>query len=288
MSHTIQQAYNGTVLKLKALHTDAEARAMADRLFEHYFNLTPVQRVLSGKSQADEDEISLFEEAVIKLLNHVPLQYVLGSAYFMEMEFMVDSFVLIPRPETEELVSLIVKYNSAQTKDKNLQILDIGTGSGCIAVSLSHYLAGSLVTAVDISQEAIAIAKANAGKNSTIVNFVCADILDPRQWDALPQANIIVSNPPYVTYAEKKFMLPNVIDYEPHTALFVPDDDPLLFYRAIMMFSKSKLMNEGMLWLEMNEIFGEELRNMAINQGFIRANIIFDIRGKSRFLQCFK
>ncbi len=288
MIHTIQQLYSDTTLKLKALYADEEARAITDRLFEHYFNITPVQRVLSGKDHADEDKIHMLEEAVKMLLNHVPLQYVIGSAYFMDMDFSVNSSVLIPRPETEELVSLIVKNFSTAQNEYRLRILDIGTGSGCIAISLSRFLHGSTVTAVDISKEAIQVAKANADKNNAKVHFVCADILDPSQWDNLPQVDLIVSNPPYVTETEKNFMLPNVINYEPHIALFVPDDDPLRFYSAIIAFAKIKLSPGGSLWFEINEMFGEELRDMAINKGFREINIFFDIRGKSRFLHAIK
>lgn len=288
MIHTIQQVYSDTTLKLKALYAAEEARAITDRLFEHFFNITPVQRVLSAKTHAVEDKISLLEEAVKMVLNHVPLQYVIGSAYFMDMDFNVNSSVLIPRPETEELVSLIVNQFSAAHKDQNLRILDVGTGSGCIAISLSRFLHGSIVTAVDISEEAILVAKVNAGKNNAKVHFVCADILDPSQWDNLPQVDLIVSNPPYVTEAEKKFMLPNVINYEPHSALFVPDADPLRFYSAIIDFSKNNLNPGGSMWFEINEMFGEELRNMAKSNGFREINIFFDIRGKSRFLHAIK
>ena len=288
MIHTIQQKYRDTVLKLKVLYADEEARAITDRLFEHYFNLTPVQRILSAKTPAAEDIIPLFEEAVKKVLNHVPLQYVIGSEYFMDMDFAVNESVLIPRPETEELVSRIVTHFPTTQKDQNLRILDIGTGSGCIAISLSRFLHGSTVTAVDISKEAIQVAKANADKNNAKVHFVCADILDSSQWDTLPQFDIIVSNPPYVTEAEKKFMLPNVINYEPHNALFVPDDDPLKFYSAIFAFAKIKLSTGGSLWFEINEMFGEALSDMAKNKGFREINIFFDIRGKSRFLHAIK
>ena len=288
MNQTIQQVYSDTTLKLKALYSDEEARAITDRLFEHYFNITPVQRVLSAKTPAVEDIISLLEEALKRLLNHVPLQYVIGSAYFMDMDFTVNTSVLIPRPETEELVSMIVMHFTTAQKDQNLQILDIGTGSGCIAISLSRFLQGSTVTAVDISKEAIQVAKANADKNNAKVHFVCADILDPSQWDNLPQVDLIVSNPPYVTEAEKKFMLPNVINYEPHIALFVPDDDPLRFYSAIIAFAKMKLNPYGSLWFEINEKYGDELKELADNQGFNEVNIFFDIRGKSRFLHAIK
>jgi release factor glutamine methyltransferase len=288
MAHSIQNLYRNIVLKLKALNPDEEARAMADRLFEYYFNITPAQRIFSGTTPANQDKISLIEEAAGRLLNHVPLQYVLGTAYFMDMEFAVTPDVLIPRPETEELVSLIVKDLAKKKTTHKFRILDIGTGSGCIAISLKHFLPAAEVTAIDISNEALRLASANAVKNNVTVSFIHADIIDELQWESLPECDLIVSNPPYVTLSEKQFMQPNVLDYEPHTALFVPDDDPLIFYRTIIAFAEISLSEDGSLWFEINEQFGGELRNMALNQGFKEVNIIFDIRGKSRFLQCSK
>jgi len=288
MSFSIGEFYKSTVLKLKAQFSAEEACVMADRLFEHYFKLTPVQRVINRNSPADENLIHSIEEAVIRLLNHVPLQYILGFSWFMDMEFDVNSSVLIPRPETEELVIFILNQFSGRKVDLELSILDIGTGSGCIAIALKRNLPQSKVTAIDISQEAINVAAANAVKNSAGVSFILADILDQSQWGALPQSDVIVSNPPYVTHAEEPFMLSNVVDFEPHTALFVPDDDPLLFYRAIMAFAKTKLRPNGSLWFEINEKFGDELRDHAKNQGFREVNIIFDFHGKSRFLHAIK
>jgi release factor glutamine methyltransferase len=288
MPLTIQSLYTNSILKLKELYDHEESRAMTDQLFRHYFNLTPVQRVVSGKETAVNDLIQRVEESVNKLLNHVPLQYVLGKAWFMDLEFEVNPSVLIPRPETEELVNLLYKNFTTKNNVSPLQILDIGTGSGCIAVSLKHYLPASIVTAVDISADALQTAKSNALKNDAFVTFILADILDESQWYKFDQFDLIVSNPPYVTHAEKKFMQPNVLNYEPHTALFVADDDPLVFYRRIIEFANTKLSPGGSLWFEINEMFGNELHKMAIHQGFKETNIIFDIRGKSRFLQCFK
>jgi release factor glutamine methyltransferase len=288
MAQTIQSVYKSTSLKLKELYSEEGARAMTDQLFRHYFNLTPVQRALSGREIAGVDKIICVEESVNKLLNHVPLQYVLGIAYFMDLEFEVNPSVLIPRPETEELVSLVCKDFTTKNNVSPLQILDIGTGSGCIAVSLKHYLPTSVVTAMDISADALQTAKSNALKNETSVTFILVDILDESQWDNFGHFDLIVSNPPYVTHAEKKLVQPNVLNYEPHTALFVADDDPLVFYRRIIEFANTKLSPDGSLWFEINEMFGNELHNMAMNQGFKEVNIIFDIRGKSRFLQCFK
>ena len=265
-----------------------EARAISDRLFEHFFKLSPTRRMLAANTVPDHDHLVQLQEAVKKILDHVPLQYVTGQAYFMEMDFRVNPSVLIPRPETEEMVSRIIAQLKRNENHQQLRIIDIGTGSGCIAVSLKYNLPGSTVTAVDISEDALAVATANAGAYHTAIEFVQADILNEECWETLPGCEVIVSNPPYVTQSEKPLMLPNVLNYEPHTALFVPDHDPLLFYRAILRFAKCKLTNKGVLWFEINEIYGQELKNMAIDQGFSEVNIIFDFRGKSRFLQCYK
>ncbi len=287
MSYSINDFYKSIVLKLQALYSAEEAHAMADRLFEHYFQLTPTRRVLAADSPVNSAKMLLAEESVIKLLSNIPLQYVLGIAYFMEMEFVVNPSVLIPRPETEELVSLIVKQYSGWKSTHQLSILDIGTGSGCIPVALKRYIPGSIVSAIDISQEALEVATENAALNKVEINFSKTDILNHAQSKLLTEFDLIVSNPPYVTMAEKKYMQPNVFDNEPHTALFVPNDDPLVFYREIFILSKTKLLDGGSLWFEINEMYGIELRDMALHHGFKEANIFFDIRGKSRFLQCF-
>jgi release factor glutamine methyltransferase len=243
-----------------------------------------VKRVISGSNPVELTLGNALYNALKQLLNNIPLQYVLGKAYFMNMEFIVGSSVLIPRPETEELVNLIVKEHSILKPINNIKVLDIGTGSGCIAISLKHLILNSNVTAIDISEEALSVAKANSDKNNTEVDFFMADILDRNQWNFLPECDLIVSNPPYVTNHEKQFMNKNVLNYEPHTALFVSDDDPLIFYRLIMDFAKAKLSAGGSLWFEINEKFGEELKAMANRKGFSQSNIFSDIHGKSRFL----
>lgn len=288
MEHSLAHHYKNTVQQLKGLYVTEEAQAMADQLFSHFFNLSPVQRVISGKLPADQQKLTLLNNAIQKLLYHVPLQYVLGKAWFMDMEFDVNPSVLIPRPETEELVDLIVKYYSNKPVNNILEVMDIGTGSGCIAIALYSQLNNTRVTAIDISEEALNTASRNAAKNAAEINFIAADILDQTCWHLFPKYNLIVSNPPYVTFSEKSLMLPNVTDYEPHTALFVTDNDPLIFYKAIFLFAKSNLLEGGSLWFEINEMFGNELKTMAFDQGFSEVNIIFDIRGKSRFLQCLK
>jgi release factor glutamine methyltransferase len=170
------------------------------------------------------------------------------------------------------------------TTDSKLHLLDIGTGSGCIAISLKDNLHGSQVTGLDISKDALCIAKANAEKHKLDIVFIHADILDQNQWEQLPEYDVIISNPPYVTHAEKSYMLPNVINFEPHIALFVPDEDPLLYFRYILLFAKTRLRDGGTLWFEINEAYADELKQLSLDQGFKDVNIIFDIHGKSRFL----
>ena len=288
MSSSVNDLHKSIVRKLMVLYPLEEARAMADRLVEHYLHYSPSQRVINGATLVNEAEISLIEDSIIKLLCNIPLQYVLGIGYFMDMEFIVNSSVLIPRPETEELVSLILKQYSESKAVSKLNILDIGTGSGCIAISLKKFLPLSSVSAIDISNEALKVAVENASANKVEINFTRKDILDQAQWETIPQFDLIVSNPPYVTHEEKKQMQLNVLDHEPHTALFVPDDDPLLFYREIIALAKLKLCEEGSLWFEINEMFGVELKELAESQGFKEVNIFFDIRGKSRFLHAVK
>jgi release factor glutamine methyltransferase len=288
MTYSASGYYKSIVLKLKVLYTNEEARAMADRLFDYYLNLSPAKRVLSANALVEADKISLMDEALSKLLRNVPLQYVIGEVCFMDMQFVVNSSVLIPRPETEEMVSLILKQYSKRNPENRLNILDIGTGSGCIPVAIKRHIPESDVSSIDISKDALIVATENAVKNGADINFIHGDILDQTQWETLSQFDIIVSNPPYVTYAEKSLMQLNVLDHEPHMALFVPDDDPLIFYQEIIALAKLKLYEAGSLWFEINEMFAEELRNMALNQGFKEVNIIFDFHGKSRFLQCLK
>jgi len=273
---------------MSSLFSVEEARAITDRLFEHYFHLSPMQRVMAASEDAPDDYTAQLKLAVSKILSHIPLQYVLGKAWFMDMEFEVNESVLIPRPETEEMVSLILKSISVNDALRNFEIIDIGTGSGCIAISLKKNLPHSRVSAVDISKKALAVAERNAFKNEVQVNFMNVDILDSSQWHMLPECNLIVSNPPYVTESEKLKMKPNVLKNEPYSALFVPDDDPLLFYRSIMMFAKTKLNSGGTLWLEINEVFGPDVVSLFENEMFKERILLKDMFGKYRFVKVTK
>jgi release factor glutamine methyltransferase len=214
-----------------------------------------------------------------------PLQYILGHTEFYGLPFKVNPSVLIPRPETEELVEWAL--DSSQLAVGNVQsavsILDIGTGSGCIAISLKKNLPTATVTAIDISPAALQTAKENAKLNNVDINFIEADILNPKKFEIEnPTFEIIISNPPYVTLADKKQMHTNVTDFEPHGALFVPESDPLIFYKAIADFAKDNLTPGGLLFFEINENLGKETVDLLSNRGFVDIELRKDISGRDR------
>ncbi len=214
-----------------------------------------------------------------------PVQYILGITEFYGLPFKVNSFVLIPRPETEELVEWIISGERLKAKGERFSILDIGTGSGCIAISLRKNLADALVSAIDISEGALQTAKGNASLNEVDVNFIHADILNVKPDNVFSKFNIIVSNPPYVTLEDKKQMHTNVTDFEPHTALFVPEHDPLLFYRAIADFALNNLMAEGLLYFEINENLGNETVALLADKGFKNIELRKDMSGRDRMVK---
>lgn len=225
----------------------------------------------------EECDIMDFDSIVEELRKGRPVQYVLGKAEFCELEFEVAEGVLIPRPETEELV-----YRIAETAERGVRILDIGTGSGAIAISLAKLVKGSAVTAVDISCEALAIAKKNAERLGAEVEFVEADALG--DLSHLGQFDIIVSNPPYIPQSDIVDMRKNVIDFEPHTALFVPDDDILKFYRATAENATTMLQEGGSLWFEIYEKAGDVVCAMLREKGFAQTELIEDANAKPRMV----
>ena len=208
---------------------------------------------------------------------------VANSSGFCDLPFMVKSGVLIPRPETEELVQMILNDNSGK---EGLTVLDIGTGSGCIPISLASSLINSKVTSIDVSEKCLEIAKANALHNQVSIEFILTNILEENiQFQDL---DIIVSNPPYVLDSEKNLLKANVLEHEPHLALFVSDDEPLLFYHAIILKAKKWLKPQGKLYFEINELYGNEIVSDALSQGFSLAQCFKDIFGKDRFVKIVK
>jgi release factor glutamine methyltransferase len=227
-----------------------------------------------------ENEFQRITEIVSRLQNNEPIQYILEKTTFCDLPFMVKSGVLIPRPETEELVQIILHENKEK---EELHILDIGTGSGCIPISLAKFLPNAKVTSIDISEQCLEIACYNAQQNKVLVDFILANILEENvQFQNL---DIIVSNPPYVLDSEKALMKPNVLEHEPHLALFVPDNDPLLFYRVIIEKAMKCLKPQGKLYFEINEQFAKEIEACALANGFSSAHCFKDIFGKDRILK---
>ncbi len=229
------------------------------------------------------------EEIVSRLQKHEPLQYILGDTEFFGMPILVDPRVLIPRPETEELVEWIIESEEANVKDEAFEwvnILDAGTGSGCIAIALAKYLRDSKVFGMDISAGALEVAEKNAHKNNVQVRWIHGDLFSDEVWGNLPDGlDIIVSNPPYVTLSEKKEMEENVLQYEPHNALFVPDEQPLLFYERLADIGEKKLKTGGYLYFEINASLGKEIYAMLQQKGYKNIILKQDMSGKNRMIK---
>ncbi len=275
--------------ELDGIYPREEVDAFFYRCIEHYLGLERFVLVVRPKTTVTkEDEQPLFE-ALTQLKQERPLQYILGTAHFMNMEFTVNEDVLIPRPETEELVQWIMddvenqKSEIAQ-RTSEIRILDIGTGSGCIAIALAKYISTAKVYALDISEKALGVAHKNAEANSVDVTFLKHSILDPRL-DLGLDFDIIVSNPPYVRELEKKEIRRNVADHEPHLALFVPDEDPLLFFRAIAHFAYRSLTKNGSLYLEINQYLGAETQSLLKAHNFSEIELRKDIFGNDRMIK---
>ena len=217
---------------------------------------------------------------VADIRSGLPIQYILGQTDFCELKIKVDKRVLIPRPETEEMVEHI----KAGSRDSVQRIIDLGTGSGCIALALKKHFTEAEVWGADQSQEALAVAKENGIKNSLQVSWVKLDLRNPHTLEESIHFDLVVSNPPYVMESERKMMARNVLDFEPESALFVEDKDPLIFYRAIAAFCKNYLTDRGEIWVEINEQFGKECTNLFQKEGFSKVRVIKDIHEKDRYI----
>jgi release factor glutamine methyltransferase len=268
---------------LADIYPPEEIRGIIRLIFSYICNLSRNQQILCKDRQMPENEKRQILAVLERLKKHEPIQYVIGETEFYSLPMQVNPSVLIPRPETGELVDLIIKSHAA--KDSPIRILDIGAGSGCIAIALSRHLPHAEVTAVDISEAALQTARANARRNHAAVRFLQSDILDTDRSVALISGHfdIIVSNPPYVRESERQAMCANVLDYEPRLALFVPDDDPLLFYRAIAVFAQKKLAPGGMVCFEINPACDAMISEMLNRYGFADTEILPDLSGKNRF-----
>ncbi len=263
---------------LNQLYDPREVESMTRVIMEDVLKWRPVDIVMRDSDQLPDFFPSRLDEIIARLQRHEPLQYILGKARFHGHNFTVTPAVLIPRPETEQLVDMIIDQNTGS----DLDVLDIGTGSGCIAISLARALKFAQVTATDVSTSALAVAQHNAQALGTRVRFVEHNILTSRApieaWD------IIVSNPPYITMSEKNSMDRNVLDYEPAGALFVPDADPMLYYRAIAAYASQALKNGGRLYLEINRAMASLTTSTLHQAGLSNIQLYNDFNGNNRFV----
>lgn len=269
--------------ELQGLYPKTEVKAFVRLILEHVCGFSYTQQALLRKQKLNDCYKKPVSEIVGRLKTYEPVQYILGETEFFELKLKVTPSVLIPRPETEELVQWI-----CETKlPEKAAILDIGTGSGCIALALKKQLQKAEVSAVDVSARALKIARENAALNDLKVNFIHCNILNwgKYQWN---KYDAIVSNPPYVRESEKTAMFPNVLKYEPESALFVNDTDPLLFYREIADFAQVGLNENGWLFFEINEKFGNETIHLLKQKKFQFIEIKKDLFGKDRMVRCRK
>lgn len=260
--------------KLAVIYGENEAKSMAYWSIESVLGLSKSDCIMKQLESVATEDCERFLEIVARLENQEPIQYILGDCFFYSMRFEVNEHTLIPRPETEELVRWVLE-------DKFTSALDIGTGSGCIAISLAKNSAAQIL-ALDISEKALEVAKRNAKTNKVDISFLKADIL---KVPSLNKYDVIVSNPPYVLESEKEVMRRNVLKHEPHTALFVPDNNALLFYEAIAQFAQFHLNSRGKLFFEINEQKGKETQEMLQKKGFQEIEIRQDLQGKDRMVK---
>ena len=277
-----KEAFQDTISLLRSVYEPHEASSIARLVFED-LDMRPLMIFSDPEVVMSSEKLARLKDYITRLLEREPVQYVLGYAWFRERKFFVNSDCLIPRQETEQLVEHIL-----EEAGRRLHLLDIGTGSGCIPVSLSAERPEWKVEAMDINSGAIKLAKRNAKSNHVKVKYMNDNILQPDYSRYADQYDIIVSNPPYVRESERSAMDLNVLDYEPDSALFVPDNNALVFYYAIREFSLNKLKKGGKLFLEINEALGVETRDVFLNKGFSDVVILKDIHGRNRFIKAKK
>lgn len=269
--------------ELSSVFDTSEIETFFYRLIDHQLGLSKIDMVLNPDVAITAKDDTFFKTAIRELKNEKPIQYIIGSTEFYGLNFKVTESTLIPRPETEELVDWILKDNLNKT---GLSVLDVGTGSGCIPISLAKHLSDSSVATIDVSSEAIKVAKDNANTHQVAVKFINQDILN--YTDVSEKYDVIVSNPPYVRHLEKQEIKKNVLAYEPHLALFVADDDALIFYKKIAELALESLIENGALYFEINQYLGQETVSLVKNLGFSSVELRKDLSGNDRMLKAVK
>lgn len=280
---TVRQFTASLAAALQPLYPRLEAEAIAVLVVEHLLDIDSLQRMMDAQQPVPAPALAAAEPLLTRLQAHEPVQYVLGTAFFAEMQLEVTPDTLIPRPETEELVQVITRE---QGRRSGLRVLDVGTGTGCLALALARVLPAAQVLAIDISPGALAVARRNAARYAPKVTFEEVDILQRLPPGIAPGTlDVLVSNPPYVRESERALMRENVLAWEPATALFVPDEDPLLFYRRLAAVGAALLKPGGTAYLEINEALGPETAALFTQQGFVEVQVFDDMFGKSRMLR---
>lgn len=275
--------YKATFLKeLSALYDEKEIESFFYLILENFHCKKRIDLALNPELEMEAGQLLRWESVLVELKKHKPIQYILGETEFYGLSFLVNENVLIPRPETEELVQLILSENRITESANPLKILDIGTGSGCIPIALKKNLPNAELYAIDVSEKALATAKKNAEFNKVEVHFLLKNILETE--DLGQQFDIFISNPPYVRNLEKAEINPNVLEFEPHLALFVDDNDALLFYRKITALAKKNLNQNGQLYFEINQYLGTETVGLVESYGFKNVKLIKDIYGNDRMI----
>lgn len=283
---TIQQAHRELVSGLTGIYDLAEATNIAGLVMEYLTGYRNSERLLNKQQILDAEQQQRLDLITSRLNSHMPLQYVLQEAWFAGMKLYVDERVLIPRPETEELVDWIIRdYQSGTLRAKSA--LDIGTGSGCIALALKKNLPSISMRATDASEGALEVAVTNALQQALQVYFIRNNFLDETGWSAFGRFDLIVSNPPYIKSSEAASMHKNVLEFEPHLALFVPDEDALVFYRKIAAFGKDHLEDRGAIYLEINEALGEAVCQLFEANGY-KTELRKDLQGKERMVKAWR
>jgi release factor glutamine methyltransferase len=280
---TIQEAYKTLLFQLYEIYTNREAALIANMVIENITGLSKIDRIINKEFKLTESENELLLTITEKLLAHIPVQYAINECWFGSNKFYVDENVLIPRPETEELIKWII--DDIKKSSENLKILDIGTGSGCIPITLKSKLPHAEIYALDISEGALSVAAKNAEILTTTIKLIQTDFLEEKNWD-IGQFDVIVSNPPYVKASEKEEMKRNVVLYEPHLALFVEDNDPMLFYRKIAKFGIEHLKANGIIYVEINESLGLETKKCFESLNYT-VELKKDLQHKDRMIKAF-
>ncbi len=277
---TINTLYRSFLKNLETIYSPNEAANITKLFFESELNISRVDMIKRPDALLSEESGSKLESSLALLMNHTPIQYVIGNTWFHSLNLKVTPDVLIPRPETEELVSAVIDYLK---NNSTRNLLEIGTGSGCISIAIKKNIPGVNITAIDISRAALNIAKENAKANKAVISFLEIDFLASTRWSEIGKFDLVVSNPPYIPNKEMIEMDKNVILFEPSIALFVPDENPLIFYKNILHFCEKQLSETGNIFMEIHEGYGQEVCALFSSGGY-QTTLVNDLYGKNRIV----